>query len=275
MSVEFPSTSRFAEVRGARLAYEIAGEGDPLVLIHAGVADRRMWDDQFAAFAARCRTVRYDLRGFGESTLPPEPFAQHEDLLALLNVLGIAKAHLVGLSLGGKTALDAALADPERVAGLILVGASPSGAPASEEVKAGWRAVEERMEAGDVAGAIELELRMWVDGPGRAPGAVDPAVRDRVRVMEELAFARAMSEPEPEERKLDPPATDRLAEVRAPSLIVVGDEDYPEMLEHARRMAAEIPGARLEIVPGVAHMVNMEAPEAFNRLVLDFFDGPG
>ena len=265
----------FAEVGGARLAYEIAGAGHPLVLLHAGVADRRLWDDQFAASAARLRVVRYDLRGFGGSTLPPAPFAPHEDLLGLLDALGLARAHLVGLSLGGTTALDATLAAPARAAGLVLTCASPSGAPASDDLKAGWRAVDERFEAGDVAGAIELELRMWVDGPGRAPGAADPAVRERVRVMEEALFARAAVEPSPPARELDPPALARLGEVRAPTLVIVGDRDYPEKIAHARRLAAEIPQARLEIVPGVAHMVNLEAPATFNRLVLDFLGGLG
>jgi pimeloyl-ACP methyl ester carboxylesterase len=263
-------TVEFAEVNGARLAYEIAGRGRPVVLVHAGVADKRMWDDQFAPFAERFRTLRFDLRGYGESTLPPEPFAPHEDLHGLLDALGIARTHVVGLSLGGATALDFALAYPDRVIGLVLVCATPGGTPASAELKAGWQAVEERFEAGDVAGAIELELRMWVDGPGRTPGSAPAAVRERVRIMEEVLFARAAAEPEPEVRKLDPQAVDRLGEIRAPILVVVGDRDYPEKVEQSRQMATEIPGARLEIVPGVAHMVNMEAPEAFNRLVLDF-----
>ena len=273
MSNDERSTTGVAEVGEARLAYEIAGEGDPLVLVHAGVADKRMWDDQFAAFAALFRTVRYDLRGYGDSTMPPEPFAHHDDLRAVLDALAIERAHLVGLSLGGKTALDAALAFPERVAGLVIVGASPSGAPPSKEMTSAWQAVDDLVEADDVAGAIELELRMWVDGPGRAPGSAPADVRERVRVMEDLAFARAASEPEPEVRRLDPPAIDRLDEVRSPTLVVVGDRDYAEIVGHALRMAAVNPNARLEIVPGVAHMVNMEAPEAFNRLVLDFLHG--
>lgn len=232
-----------------------------------------MWDEQFLSFAAHFRTVRFDLRGYGESSLPPEPFAPHEDLRGLLDALGIGRARLVGLSLGGATALDFALAYPERVNGLVLVCATPGGTPASAELKAGWQGVDERFEAGDVPGAIELELRMWVDGPGRAPGSAPAAVRERVRIMEEALFARAAAEPQPEVRKLDPPAAGRLGEVRAPALIIVGDRDYSEKIEQARRMAGEIPNARLEIVPGVAHMVNMEAPEAFNRLVLDFLGG--
>jgi 3-oxoadipate enol-lactonase len=258
------------EANGARLPYEIAGSGFPLVLVHAGVADRRMWTGQFAAFAERYRTVRYDLRGFGDSVAAPGPFTHHDDLRALLDALEIDRAHLVGLSLGGKTALDFVLTAPERVAGLVLSGSSPSGAPASDKLRAGWKAVEELYEAGDVAGAIAYELRMWVDGPGRPEGSVDPPVRELVRQMEEVAFARYKTDPPMEEGKLDPPALDRLAEVVSPTLLIVGDQDYQEKVEHARLMATEIPNARLEIVPNTAHMVNMEEPELFNRLVLEF-----
>jgi pimeloyl-ACP methyl ester carboxylesterase len=262
----------FVESNGARLPYEIAGAGFPLVLIHAGVADRRMWDGQVAAFAGHYRTVRYDLRGFGKSVAAPGPFSHHEDLRAVLDGLGIARSHLVGLSLGGTTALDFALSEPERVAGLVVVCASPSGAPASDELRAGWRIIEERLDAGDVAGAIDHELRMWVDGPGRPEGAADPAVRAFVRRMEEVAFARHETDPPMAEVKLAPPAVARLGEVRAPTLLIVGDRDYPEKVDHARRMAAEIPHARLEVVPDVAHMVNLEASELFNRLVRGYLD---
>jgi pimeloyl-ACP methyl ester carboxylesterase len=258
------------EANGARLPYEIAGSGDPLVLVHAGVADRRMWDGQIAAFTGHYSTVRYDLRGFGESVAAPGPFAHHDDLRSLLDGLGIARAHLVGLSLGGTTVLDFAIAYPERVAGLVVVAASPSGAPASEQLRADWRAIEPLLDAGDVAGAIAYELRMWVDGPGRPEGSAAPAVRELVRQMEEVAFARYETDPPMEERKLEPPAVDRLAEVRCPTLLIVGDQDYPEKVEHARRMAAEIPDARLEIVPNVAHMVNLEAATRFNALVFAF-----
>lgn len=259
----------------ALLSYEEAGSGDPLVLLHAGVADRRMWKQQIPAFAARYRVIRYDLRGYGNSTLPDEPFAPHDDLRAVLDGLQITRAHILGVSMGGTVALDFAIAYPERLASLIVCGSTPSGTSATPDIRAGWDAVDTLLEAGKVDEAIELELQMWVDGPHRSPDQVDPNVRERVREMEVLGFARAMAEPEPEELRLDPPAAGRLGEIQAPVLILVGDLDYPQKVEVATSMSQAISGARQAVIRGTAHVPNMEAPEEFNRLVLDFLDGIG
>jgi 3-oxoadipate enol-lactonase len=259
----------------ALLSFEEMGSGDPFVLLHAGVADRRMWDRQMPAFAAGYRVIGYDLRGYGDSTLPDEPFAPYEDLRALLDGLGIERAHVLGVSMGGTIALDFALAYPERLSTLIVCGSTPSGTAATADIQAGWEAVDALLEAGKVADAIELELRMWVDGPFRTPEQVDAGVRERVRDMEERAFARATAEPEPEVLRLDPPAAGRLGEVGVPTLILVGDLDFPQKVELATAMSKEIAGARLAVIRGTAHVPNMEAPDEFNRLVLDFLDGIG
>jgi 3-oxoadipate enol-lactonase len=268
-ATEYPTVPAGA----ALLSYEERGSGDPLVLLHAGVADRRMWEQQVPAFTARYRVVTYDLRGYGDSTLLDEPFAPHEDLRAVLDGLGIERAHVLGVSMGGTVALDFALAYPERLASLIVCGATPGGTSASADIRAGWEAVDALLERGKVAEAIELELRMWVDGPFRTPGKVDAGVRERVREMEALAFARAMTEPEPEVLRLHPPATGRLGEIAVPTLILVGDLDYPQRVEVAATMSREIVGARLGVICGTAHVPNMEAPDEFNRLVLDFLGG--
>lgn len=259
----------------ALLAYEERGSGEPLVLLHAGVADRRMWEQQVPAFATEYRVVVYDLRGYGDSTQPDEPFAPHEDLRAVLDGLGIERAHILGASMGGTVALDFALAYPERLHALIVCGSTPGGTPATADIRAGWEAVDGLLDDGDVAAAIELELRMWVDGPFRSPDRVDAGVRERVRKMEEHAFDRAMAEPEPEVRRLDPPAAGRLGEIHAPVLILVGDLDYPHKVDVATAMSREIAGARLEVIRGTAHVPSMEAPDEFNRLVLDFLANPG
>jgi pimeloyl-ACP methyl ester carboxylesterase len=263
------STSGFADIDGARIYYEVAGEGHPLLLLHAGVADSRMWDDQWQTFAQRYRTIRYDMPGFGQSRFPDGPYTAHNDPAGLLRRLGITQAHIVGVSWGGRTALDFTLAYPEMVSALVLVCPSVSGEEPSDEVRRFGAEEDALVERGDLAAADELNVRMWVDGPRRAPQQVDRSVRDRVREMQHLAFTI----PTPEGLApidLEPPAMARLAEVRAPTLIAVGDLDIDHKLAIADRLATEIPGARKIVFRGAAHMLTMEQPGQFNRAVLDF-----
>jgi len=259
----------YADVHGAQLYYEIAGAGFPLILLHAGIADSRMWDAQFEVFARKFLTVRYDMRGFGRSPMPSQgDFCLYDDLDGLLDALGLDSAMLVGLSLGGSTALDFTLAHPNRVDALVACGASLSGFPWSNMILEGWGAVDEAVEKGDKAAAIELDLRMWVDGPSRQPDQVDEPIRERVREM--LAPLYDIAEGDATERRLDPPAIHRLGEIHTPTLIVVGDQDMPDMMGIADKLEAGIRGARKVVISGAAHMVNMEKPEQFNHDVLEF-----
>ena len=254
---------------GARLYYEVAGEGEPLLLLHAGVTDSRMWDEQFASFARHYRVIRFDMRGFGRSEVPAGSFSYVEDIAHLLDFLHAERADLVGASFGGKVALDFTLTHPDKVDALILVAPSVGGYPSSSEVQQFNADEEATLEGGDLVAATELNLRMWVDGPRRTPEQVAPQVRERVRVMQHHAFTIPIPETT-EELDIVPPAITRLSEIRVPTLIIVGDYDVPDMLVLAERLAREIPGAKQIIIPGVAHMVSMEQPEAFNRIVLDF-----
>jgi pimeloyl-ACP methyl ester carboxylesterase len=262
----------FADIGGARIYYEAAGSGHPLLLLHAGVADSRMWEDQWAPFAARYRVIRWDLPGFGQSQLPDGPLASHDLVAGLLRFLGVERAHFVGISWGGRVALDTALAHPKMVSALVLVCPSVSGEAPSEAVRRFGEEEDALLERGDIGGATELNLRMWVDGPRRTAGQVDQAVRERVREMQRHAFTVPVP-PGFEPRPLSPPAIERLAEVRSPALVVIGDYDIDEKLAMADRLAAEIPGARKAVVHGAAHMVPMERPDDFNRVVLDFLGG--
>jgi 3-oxoadipate enol-lactonase len=264
-----PSISEFAEIDGAQIYYEVAGAGHPLLLIHAGVADSRMWDDQWALFAQHYRVIRLDMPGYGQSQVPGRPFAIHAQVAQLLTLLGAERAHVVGVSWGGRVALDFALAYPEMLDALVLVCPSVSGEEPSEDVQRFGEEEERLLELGDLDAASELNVRMWVDGPHRGPDQVDPSVRDRVRMMQRLAFTI----PEPEGAaliRLDPPAIGRLAEVRSRTLVVVGDLDIDEKVAMAKRVASEIPGAQLITFHGTAHMLTMERPEEFGRAVLDF-----
>lgn len=259
----------FVEINGAPLYYEVAGEGHPLVLVHAGVADSRMWDEQFTVFAQQYRVVRYDWRGYGKSAVPAVPVALHEELAELLTHLGIERTHIVGISFGGRIALDFTLAHPEMVEKLVLVAAGGSGGQPSPEQRAYNEAEDAALEAGDKDGATEITLRTWVDGPKRQPGEVDPTVRERVREMQRQAYDITFPEGA-DTIELEPPAIGRLGEVKAPTLVIVGDYDLQPKVEQSRWLAGEIAGAQLVIFEGVAHMVNMEKPAEFNQRVLAF-----
>jgi pimeloyl-ACP methyl ester carboxylesterase len=254
------------------LAFEVAGSGDPLVLVHAGVADRRMWDPQWPAFAASHRVVRYDLRGYGESLPPTGPWSHHADLLGLLDELGIDRAHVVGASVGAGIAVEAALAHPRAVASLVL--ASPGGAHfggAQDDLRAVWAEEIEALDRGDLGAAVEVNLRAWVDGPDRPSESVDPEMRSFVGAMQREAFELPDWDPDgAPESELEPPAHARLAEIDCPTLIVVGEADQVATLEAANHLAKEVRAARYVSWPESAHMLTLEWPDAFGRLVLEF-----
>lgn len=257
------------------LAFEVAGSGTPIVLVHAGVADRRMWDPQWAAFSARHLAVRYDIRGFGESLPPAGAWSQHADLLGLLDELGIVRAHLVGASMGAGIAVEAALARPGAVASLVL--AAPGGAlyeSATDDLRSVWHDEVEALDRGDLDTAVEVNLRAWVDGPMRPAEAVDPAVRSFVGRMQREAFELPEWDPESApEAELEPPAAGRFGEIRCPTLVVVGDADQAATRSAAERLGADVPEVELIVWPEVAHMLTLERPADFERLVLGFVDG--
>ncbi len=263
------SNSGFLDVQTASLYYEVAGEGYPLLLLHAGIADSRMWDEQFPLFAQYYRTIRYDLRGFGQSQWNPGTFATYEDPVALFHALDVQKAHVLGVSFGSKIALDFALVHPELVASLILVAPSAGGEQPSEQILHFFQEEDALVEKGDLQGATELNLRLWVDGLQRTPEQVNPTVRQRVYDMQYHAFTVPMPEGA-DEQQVEPPAITRLAEIRVPTLIIVGDLDLPEKLDLSEQLATSISGAKLEVIAGAAHMVSMEQPQKFNDIVLNF-----
>lgn len=273
----FSAKAGFAAAAGVELYYEAAGAGHPLLLLHAGVADCRMWDEQFAVFARQYRVVRYDMRGYGQSTMPAGEFSGHGDVAGLLDWLDVDKAHLVGLSFGGCVAIDFALAHPDRVSALVLGAPAVGGlesagqnvyAP-SEELKRYWAQENDALECDDLEAATEANLRMWVDGPSRTPDQVDPVIRQRVYEMQYHAFT--IPTPEGAKRQLlNPPAFSRLGDIQAPTLVLVGDQDVSDFRKISELVALHIPNAQRVVIPGVAHMMNMEKPSEFNRLTLGF-----
>jgi pimeloyl-ACP methyl ester carboxylesterase len=273
MANQRDATSGYAEVNGARLSYEVAGAGHPLIMIHAGIANMHYWDDQWEPFSHAYRVVRFDIRGYGQSVMPPGPYDVRADVYALMRTLGIDHAYLMGASIGGGIVIDFALEHPEMVDALIPVVSGLSGGPEpSEEELRQWKAVEEAMDAAREAGNLdlidEITARLWVDGPTRTPEQVDPAVR--ARVLQMLRDNRDAAGAEGTPTRTSPTAYGRLGDIHVPTLVIAGDIDLPEIMVSTDLIVAGIPGARKAVMQGVAHAPNMERPEEFNRLVLDF-----
>jgi 3-oxoadipate enol-lactonase len=257
-----------APVSGGQLVYDLEGEGTPLVLVHAGICDRRMWDGVWQSLAARHRVVRYDARGFGESGPATATFSPRADLVSLLDHLGIDRAAICGVSFGGRIVLETALEYPQRVGALALVCCAVGWDSAPADLVARIEEADQAGEEGDIERAVELELRIWLDGHGR-PEPVDPMVREAVRTMNLRTWTLVL-ESTGSSVSLVPPASGRLASVAAATLVVAGEHDVPFMTESCRSLAAAVPGARFELVGGVAHLPPMERPAVFASLLLDF-----
>ena len=263
--------SGFVAVDGAKIYYEVEGDGNPLLLIHGGLGDLRMWDEQVPAFAERYQVIRYDTRGFGRTETDDVEFANQGDAAAVLDHVGAASAYVVGQSRGGIFALDLTVDQPERVDALVSVAGGVGGyqpqLPEGTEPPP-WGEMERLWNAKDFAALAELETQVWVDGWGQPQERVDPAVRRKVSDWIRTTYADEKVEGKP--LALDPPAAQRLGEVRVPTLVLIGLADEPGGVIAERHLAASVAGARVIEFPDVAHMIQVEEPQRFNQLVLDF-----
>ena len=280
-------TKGHAEVHGAQLYFERAGGGAPVIFLHAGIADHRMWDTQFFALADDYEVIRYDLRGYGQSTvgdgIEPTPVAQGEeprdsarfshsqDLYGLMRTLEIDRATLIGSSLGGTAALDFALEQPAMVDGLVLVGAVPSGYDLAGEMPPTLQKFAAACQQGDMAQATELATQLWFDGPQRRPEQMDADLRAQVKAMmgevlsgSKIDFSGANAAAQP--------ALDRLNQILAPTVVVIGDQDDATIQQAANLLADEIPAADRVQIDGAAHLPNLEKPDQFYTIVVDFLD---
>jgi 3-oxoadipate enol-lactonase len=260
---------RIVDVPGGRIFALDEGTGVPVVLVHAGIVDLRAWDALVPLLVARgCRVVRYDARGYGRTVTEEVDFSNRADLVAVLDACGIGRACLVGNSRGGMVAIDTALEHPDRVAALLLLGTGIGGyeAPATETETALFEEMERLEAAGDPDEIADFDVRLWVDGPGQPPDRVPAAIREAVRAM-----ARGVGDPggvHGRPIRLDPPAADRLGDLRMPVLALAGDLDVSDVWTTALHVQASCPDARAELLSGVAHMIAMEAPD----LVADRID---
>lgn len=261
------SLTGIAEVNGTTLYYEARGEGPPVIFIQGGNLVQEMWEDQITEFAREYRVVTYDVRGFGRSGPWGEPFRACDDLAALMDHLDIERAHLVGLSLGGRIAVDFALEYPDRVRSLVLAGPGLTGYDWSQS-DFGWLGpIREAMSQGDSVLAAEL----WLESPYMAPAMENPDLAPRLRRLA-TANARIWVNQDTEE-PVSPPSSQRLAEISAPTLLILGTRDVADIHRIVEMLHAEIPGAKVDSLKDAGHMVNLERPETFNWVVLEFLKG--
>ena len=254
---------------------DAATPGAPVVCLHAGVTDRRLWAPQFEALGATRRMIAYDRRGFGETRLPPlaarDAFSHVADLLAVLDGLALDRAVLMGCSQGGRIAIDMALAHPERVRALVLVACAVTGAPDQESV---WPPrVQARIDAydaaerrGDQAALNELDAQFWLDGPEQPTGRVGGPLRELFLEMNAIPLASGS----PGEVIEAPSAWGRLDQIRVPTLVIWGPFDFAHLGQRMTEVAARIPGATSFVIDGTAHLPSLEQPAVFNRELARF-----
>ena len=264
---------RFIDVPGGRLFAVDEGAGPPIVLIHAAIVDLRSWDAMVPGLVdAGYRVVRYDYRAFGRSTTEDVEFSHRTDLRAVLDAFGIGRAAMIGNSRGGSIAIETAIESPDRVVAVVGIGAGLNGfeGELTPEEKAVIEEAE-RMESAaepDIEAIVDMEVHFWVDGPTQPAGRVDRAIFDAARAM-----ARPLYEPGRIKGRpivLDPPANDRLGELRCPVLAVAGGLDLSDIVQIAERLEAAALNARAVVPPDMAHMIGMEAPDRLNALIVDF-----
>src|SRR5215210_7714400 len=268
------SEAIWIDVPGGRLAAQDEGEGPPVLLVHSAVVNRRSWNGVVPRLVeAGYRVLRFDMRGFGESTTDEVEYAPHEDVVAVLDHFGVGRAAVAGNSMGAAFTLDAVLESPDRFVALVWVGGGIGGynkEPASSEDEL-FTAEGEAEDAKDWDLAAELDTRIWMDGwrdgVNEPATRVDPQVRASMKAMD-----RELLEPGRvygEFKRPAPPAIERLETVAVPTLIVIGTLDTGGTRSSAEILAERVPGARIERMPEVAHIIGMEQPDKLVALIVE------
>ncbi len=261
---------QFADLNGVAMHYDLQGSGPGLVLLHAGIAHLGMWDAQMAAFTKQFEVLRYDIRGWGKTLDPAGEYTEHGDLKALMQHVGLGKANILGISNGGRIAIDFAIAFPEMVEKLVLVAPALGGFdyPDDSFVDKFEEKLEAAMQVGDLETAAEYEALIWVDGPRRKPEDLEQGFRKRALGL--IKETLAIPEGEGKGSMLAPKAAGRLDEILAKCLVIIGDKDVDSLRAVVGHLVAHISDIHRVDMEGVAHLPNMENPNSFNEIVLDF-----
>ena len=260
------NTSARLDVPGGQIAYDVTGPaGAPaIVMLHGAFMDRRSWDREVAALSKTYRVVRLDLRPFGESTAPEKPYSVPDDVLRLLDHLKIDRANLMGHSFGGGVAIDFALVHPDRVASLMLVSAGPGGFQQPEEERKAAMAIFAVIKDGD-----DAIVKTWIAHPMWVVSRERDDIRKEIdeTTRRNLAPFRMKAPPF---APLMPPAMGRLAEIKAPTLVIVGDRDTAGNRQASDVLGKQIAGAKFVVVPGADHGLPLGWSRELNAAVLDF-----
>ena len=255
----------FAGINGARLWYRDEGSGTPLVLVHGFANDHACWDEVSATWTRSFRVIRHDLRGYGKSTLPDGPYSHEDDLAALLGHLGIERAHVLGLSMGGGIATHFALTRPQLTRRLVLVSPALQGWQWSSDWRRQWTEV---VELARTAGAAAAR-RKWATHPLFAPARRDAARAARSDAMIDAYSGWHWLNKDPV--RFEPPGdVERLAQLAAPTLVILGEQDLPDFQGVGEVLRSNAPDVRLEVVPDAGHLLNLEAPAELARRVSTF-----
>ena len=266
--------SGFVKIDNARIYYETAGQGLPLVMIHAGVADSRQWNNEFAFFSQNYHVLRYDMRGFGKSEPVDGEFSPMSDLVSLLKTLEFHEPLIMmGCSMGGGLAMDFALTYPSRVKALIMVDSGPSGLKLDVPTSSKFGDAEKAFESGDLDLVAEIETQIWFDGLDRTPEQVNPTMRKLLKEMNRIALSHEVKQLGKPLPNTQTPAFDRLKDLDIPVLVIVGAHDTPYTLAAADYMVGNIQSARKVIIDDAAHLPNMDQPHEFTIIVKEFLEG--
>lgn len=263
--------SGFVSIDNAKLYYEVAGVGTPFVMVHAGVADSRQWNNEFAYFSQSNQAIRYDMRGYGKSEPIDGEFSHMSDLVSLLETLEVHEPIVImGCSMGGGLAMDFALTHPLKVKALIMVDSGPSGLELDIPAPSKFADAEKAFESGDLDLLAEIETQIWFDGMGRTAEQANPTMRKLLYDMDRLALSHEIKGLGKRLSNTETPAFDRLESLNIPVLIVVGSHDTPYILAAADYMKEKIKFANKITIEDAAHLPNMDQPQEFQKIVEKF-----
>lgn len=257
----------YFQSHAGQIYYEDIGQGQPLIFIHGRTLDSRMWQPQIDFFHSSHRCITYDLNGFGQSEIPTDGYDPVLTLQELLDHLKISKVTIVALSLGTHIAINFALENPQYLDKLVLMSCTIPGAKFSDDFIADWSAVETAGEKGD----FDLAKQLWLNC--QAFSQLKKNNPKNYQLFQKIISSYTCWDIHQAPSKLSrPDAVDRLSEILCPTLIVSGDHDYPDFINNGRLLARNLPNSKSVIIANSSHMINLEFPQAVNKLISDFLN---